>query len=105
MSHADSEWLGQRMSSELYYLLASIALLVTGVVWAVRQEGRINYLERIVDAQSEELKALRTLIDHTDNKIATVESKIVHELSKGREEMASIREMVARIEGFLKAKE
>ena len=54
------------MGIELGVLVTLSLTAVAGVVWAVRQEGRINLLERIGD---ERHKVIEAKIDKVDQKI------------------------------------
>lgn len=68
-----------------------VILVVVGVViWAIRQEGKISHLnDRLVDTQRD--------VDDLRVRHENLDSKIVQEL-------VHLKESVARIEGYLKAK-
>jgi|688.fasta_scaffold129853_4 hypothetical protein len=68
-----------------------LVLVVIGtIIWAIRQEGKISHLE-------DKLHGTQRDVDDVRARHESLDSKIVHEL-------ASLKESVARIEGYLKAK-
>lgn len=77
------------LHTETLLKVGSIVLAV--IVWFIRLEGRINYLERQDIKKDSELEKLKT-------KIEIVDSELVKELSL-------IKESIARIEGRLATRE
>lgn len=68
-------------------IIALFTQLIAFIIWLVRLEGRVNYGEKSQAQIMAEVKALEVKHDSLD-------SKIVQELAK-------LRESVARIEGLL----
>lgn len=67
-----------------------ILAVVAGIVWLVRLEGRVRHVDEKQRETQNDVADLRTRHE-------TLDSRIVYEL-------ASLKESVARIEGYLKAK-
>jgi hypothetical protein len=68
-----------------------LVLVVIGIIiWAIRQEGKIGHLEDKLNGTQRDVDDLRTRHESLDSKIV--------------QELASLKESVARIEGYLKAK-
>jgi hypothetical protein len=77
------------MHLEYGVILTSIIAFTGAVVWMVRLEGKVNNNEKSVDNAQKDIDALR--IKHE-----SLDSKVVQEL-------ITIRESLARIEGRLDA--
>lgn len=72
--------------------------LIGVIVWFVRLEGRVNYNEKVNEQRSEakqaQIDAIKAQFTELRVKHDELDSKIVNELAK-------VREGLARIEGFL----
>ena len=68
-----------------------LILVVIGVViWAIRQEGKIAHLDDKLNGVQRDVDDLRVRHENLDSKIV--------------QELVHLKESVARIEGYLKAK-
>lgn len=60
-----------------------IGAAVLGAIWAVRLEGRINQQDRQIEAQAK-------IVDVLSNRQQTFETKVLEDLGKVKEMLASI---------------
>lgn len=72
------------------WILGLILSLVSGIVWLVRLEGRINAFEKQIDELKHRISSMEIKHDALDSKVV--------------EQLASVRESLARIEGALGVK-
>jgi len=84
----------------------TLGLLVTlglpalgGVIWLIRLEGRVNYIEKVDEQRSE---AKQSQIDALKVGQAEIRTKHEHLDSRIFEEIARLREMLAELKGILK---
>lgn len=74
-----------------FELLGGFAITgLSYIVWQVRLEGKVKYLEQEVEDRTNDIKELRSEVSH-------INSDIIKQLT-------SIKESIARIEGALQAK-
>ncbi len=67
-----------------------ILVVIGAVIWAIRQEGKISHLADKLNGTQRDVDDLRVRHENLDSKIV--------------QELAHLKESVARIEGYLKAK-
>lgn len=67
-----------------------ILVVIGTVVWAIRQEGKIAHLDDKLNGAQRDVDDLRVRHENLDSKIV--------------QELVHLKESVARIEGYLKAK-
>lgn len=67
-----------------------ILVVIGAVIWAIRQEGKIAHLHDKINGTQRDVDDLRVRHENLDSKIV--------------QELVHLKESVARIEGYLKAK-
>lgn len=79
-------------------IIGTLGSTILGIIiWGIRQEGKILAAEKRAELSDERIKALEARTSHVESQVDNIESGLTKELNE-------VKQSLARIEGYLKAR-